>query len=197
MLEIDQHNSSLVSHKGRKYLNASERTRFLEAVRVSDNPKIQTFALMLAYSGCRISEALSIRFCDFEVEQSSVIVRTLKRRQDHWREVPLPPEFARDMELAHRIRRTSSSPKRSQERIWSFARSSGFRYIRQFMREANIKGPQASPKGLRHSFGIAAVEAGVPLPTIAAVLGHVSIKTTAIYTTAMGSEARDHLSRMW
>ena len=65
------------------------------------------------------------------------------------------------------------------------------------MRMARIEGPQACPKGLRHGFGIAAVTAGVPLPTIAAVLGHADIATTAIYTTAVGVEARAFLAKMW
>ena len=39
------------------------------------------------------------------------------------------------------------------------------------MRGAGVEGPQACPRGLRHSFGVAAVTAGVPLPTIATVLG--------------------------
>ena len=39
--------------------------------------------------------------------------------------------------------------------------------------------------------------AGVPLPKIAAVLGHADIATTAIYTTAVGVEARGFLARMW
>ena len=39
--------------------------------------------------------------------------------------------------------------------------------------------------------------AGVPLPTIAAVLGHASLSTTAIYTTALGAEACELVSRVW
>ena len=38
--------------------------------------------------------------------------------------------------------------------------------------------------------------AGVPLPTIADVLGHADLATTAIYTTAVGVEARGFLARM-
>ena len=64
------------------------------------------------------------------------------------------------------------------------------------MASASIEGPQACPKGLRHGFGIAAFAAGVPLPTIAAVLGHADIATTAIYATAVGAEAREFLARM-
>ena len=64
------------------------------------------------------------------------------------------------------------------------------------MADAGVEGPQACPKGLRLGFGIAAVAAGVPLPTIAAALGHANLQTTAIYTTAAGFEARDFLARM-
>ena len=55
----------------------------------------------------------------------------------------------------------------------------------------------ADPKGLRHGCGIAAVTAGVPLSTIAAVLGHADLATTATYTTAVGVEAREFLAKMW
>ena len=65
------------------------------------------------------------------------------------------------------------------------------------MAAAEVTGPQACAKGLRHAYGVAAVEAGVPLPTIAAVLGHAAITTTAIYTTALGAEARELVARMW
>ena len=56
---------------------------------------------------------------------------------------------------------------------------------------------QVTPRGLRHSYGVAAVEAGVPLTTIAAVLGHADVSTTAIYATAIGAEARELVSRVW
>ena len=69
--------------------------------------------------------------------------------------------------------------------------------IAKIMAEAGIDGPLACPKGLRHGSGIAAASAGMPLPTIAAVLGHADIATTAIYATTVGTEARDFLARMW
>ena len=65
------------------------------------------------------------------------------------------------------------------------------------MRVAGIAGPQATPRGLRHAYGVAAVQAGVPLTTIAAVLGHADISTTAIYATAVGAEARELVARVW
>ena len=65
------------------------------------------------------------------------------------------------------------------------------------MRRAGIDGPQACPRGLRHSYGVAAVVAGVPLTTIAAVLGHADVSTTALYATAFGAESRQLVARLW
>lgn len=62
------------------------------------------------------------------------------------------------------------------------------------MAAAGIEGPQASAKGLRHAFGVAA---DVPLPTVAAMLGHASLTTTAICATATGAEAGEFVARMW
>ena len=76
-------------------------------------------------------------------------------------------------------------------------RQAAHRQVAALMRTASIDGPQACPRGLRHAFGVAAVQAGVPLTTIAAVLGHADVSTTAIYATATGAEARALVSRVW
>ena len=55
---------TLVDARGRKYLTGEERARFLAAARAHPRPVVQTFALTLAHTGCRISEALALRACD-------------------------------------------------------------------------------------------------------------------------------------
>ena len=35
------------------------------------------------------------------------------------------------------------------------------------------------------------------MTTVAAVLGHASLQSTAIYTTAIGTEARELVARLW
>ena len=60
-----------------------------------------------------------------------------------------------------------------------------------------VSAARGSAAGLRHSWGVAAVQAGVPLTTIAAVLGHADVGTTAIYATAIGAEARELVARLW
>ena len=188
---------SLVDARGRKYLTAEERERFLAAARQDPRPAVQTFALTLAHTGCRISEALALRAGDVDLAAAEVRFRTLKRRREHWRAVPVPEELTRELDLVHRLRRAQSCARSAGALLWPFTRPTASRHIAGLMRAAGIKGPQACPKGLRHAYGVAAVAAGVPLPTVAAVLGHAQLTTTAIYTTAIGAEARELVARMW
>ena len=188
---------SLIDARGRKYLTVEERARFLAAARRDARPSVQTFALTLAHTGCRISEALALRACDVDIDTAEIRFRTLKRRREHWRAVPVPQDLVRELDLVHRLRHAQSIPRRVETLLWPFSRTAATRHVWALMAVARIEGPQASPKGLRHAYGVAAVTAGVPLPTVAAVLGHADLTTTAIYTTAIGSEARDLVARMW
>ena len=185
----------LVDDRGRKYLTAAERARFIAAAAHVPKPADQTFVLTIAHTGARVSEVLAIRALDVDLDAGAIRIRTLKRRAEHWREVPVPPELMRDLEMVHRLREAST--RRRKEPLWKLSRATAHRKVVAVMQAAGIDGPQACPKGLRHGFGIAAVTAGVPLTTIAAVLGHADIATTAIYTTAVGVEARGFLAKMW
>ncbi len=78
----------------RLYLNAEERTAFLAAAR-KHPPDVRTFAETLAFTGCRISEALEITPRRVELDSGRVILRTLKkRRSDVYRAVPVPPAYS-------------------------------------------------------------------------------------------------------
>ena len=59
----------------------------------------------------------------------------------------------------------------------------GRRAVHAVMVAARLEGPQASPKGLRHGFGVAAVSAGIPLNLVQKWLGHAQLTTTQIYLT--------------
>ena len=188
---------TLVDARGRKYLTAPERERFLAALRSHPQPAVQTLARTLALTGCRVSEALGLRACDVDLDAAELRIATLKRRRAHWRTVPVPEDLVHALDLVHAVRRAQASARAAERPLWSVTRQTAGRQVRAIMRTAGIDGPQATPRGLRHSFGVAAVTAGVPLTAIATVLGHASIQTTAIYTTAIGAEARELVSRVW
>ena len=188
---------SLVDQRGRKYLTCEERADFAAAIRAYPQPQVQTLARVLMLTGCRVSEALGLRVCDVDLDAEELRISTLKRRTEHWRVVPVPAELAHELDLVHRVRARQGSPRARRRALWDITRQAAHRQVAKLMRDAGVRGPQACPRGLRHSFGIAGVQAGVPLPVLASIMGHSSIETTAIYTTAIGLEARELVSRMW
>jgi integrase/recombinase XerD len=65
------------------------------------------------------------------------------------------------------------------------------------MDEAEIEGYHASPKGLQHGFGVAAVQGQHSAQPRAVLLGHAQLATTTIDAEAVGKEERDIAARMW
>jgi hypothetical protein len=164
---------------------------FVRAARKCSN-EIRSFCLMLAYSGCRISEALSLRPDNIDFETGHVIIQCLKKRGKRvFRAIPLPPQYLTA------LRRLCKAHGRGAAPLWPWSRMTGYRRICEVMQDAGIRGSYASPKGLRHAFGVRAIQASVPLNLVQKWLGHADIKTTAIYTNAIGPEEQEIAARMW
>jgi integrase len=101
-------------------------------------------------------------------------------------------------DLVHGIREQQSRRGKGRGvRLWPWSRMTGWRAARAVMAEANLSGPHASPKGLRHGFGVTAVSAGIPLNLVQKWLGHAQLTTTAIYANAVGAEEQDIARKMW
>ncbi len=89
--------------------------------------------------------------------------------------------------------------------IWS--RMTAYRKVKGVMEVACLDGVKATPKGLRHAFGVACNQKGVQtrryrlmiihLNMAQKWLGHADIRTTAIYSDAVGQEERNVAQRLW
>lgn len=179
----------------RKYVSAEERARVLRGARELPRQH-RTLLLTLAYSGCRLSEALNLRTSQVDLEGRRLIFESLKkRRRGVFRAVPVPAEVMEALDLVHGIREAGGREK--GERLWSMSRTTAWRVVRGAMEAAGVSGPPASPKGLRHGFGVQAVANGVPLNLVQRWLGHAQLSTTAIYAEAMGEEEQTIAERMW
>lgn len=175
----------------RLYLNEREREAFREAAK-QQYPAMRTLCLTLLETGCRLSEALNLCPEDIQVSEGLIAIRTLKKRnQYHVRELPVPHALAKDIyvHLASHIH-----PER---RLWSVSRSTAWRWVKLVMSEAGVKGSQATPKGLRHGFGVAWIMTGLPVFTLKKLLGHTHLSTTMIYATVCGPEERILASKLW
>lgn len=174
----------------RKYLTAAERARFMASA-AARPPAIETFCLTLAWTGCRITEALNLTPADLDTDAGTVAVHSLKkRRAGIVREVPVPPAFLVMLGRVHGLGHPA-------ERLWPMARTTAWRHVKAVMLDAGVGGTAASPKGLRHGFGVHAVRSGIPLNLLQRWLGHADIATTAIYADVMGAEEREIATRMW
>ncbi len=180
---------------GRLYVNEGERRAFIEAAH-KQPPLIRLFCLILAYTGCRLSEARNLKPEQFQVAERRVSIVTLKRRRfGIVRGIPIPDELAEAFEDAkpyHEKRGYLFSQNTRPP-----ARTVSYRWVKGCMDEADITGTQACPKGLRHGFGIHATRCGVQLHMLQKWMGHTSMHTTAIYATALGPEEVEIAGRMW
>jgi integrase/recombinase XerD len=173
----------------RKYLCEAELARFHQALTKAD-PATRSFCRLVALTGCRISEALATTPKHLDADAKRVIFRTLKRRRQVFRAVPVPDSLMQ--ELA-----SLANNHGTDDRLWPWARQTGYRKIRAVMEMAEIRGPMAMPKGLRHAYGIRAASKKVPPSIIQRFLGHADQATTAIYLDAVGVEEREFAKRVW
>ncbi len=181
---------------GRKYLNQDERRRFLASTQQL-SARQRLFAEVLAWTGARISEALALVPASIDLDAGSVTLPTLKRRRPTVRVMPLPPALLRELAAVFDLLAAQRDPDRAQRPLWQFCRVTGWRIIKRVMSDAGIIGIQATPRGLRHGFGVATLRAGVPITLLKRWLGHARLSTTEIYTGVIGKEELEFASRFW
>src|SRR5215207_3763261 len=136
--------------------------------------------LMTAYAaGLRVSEVVALRVDDIDSRRMLIRVRQAKGRKDRY--VMLSPRL---LEILRQY--------------WKAARPTGYlfpgqapetplnaRTVHQVcrdVRQAAGLGKHVTVHTLRHSFATHLLEAGTNIRTIQVLLGHTSLKTTAIYT---------------
>jgi integrase/recombinase XerD len=181
---------------GRKYLTASERQRFAAAAgTLPIEPRL--FCLLLMWSGCRISEALAVTALSIDRDGGTVAFVTLKRRRSAVvRQVPIPGYLVADLTRVFDLTKREKDAYFRNARLWRWSRSSAWRYVKVVMKRAGLSGSAAMPKGLRHTFGVAAFQA-VPPHIVQRWLGHASLRTTGIYGDVSGREEQQFAERIW
>jgi integrase/recombinase XerD len=129
----------------------------------------------------------------------SPLLSLKKRKAGVHRQVPVPPELLDTLDMVHGIREIQRKGRsRLKERLWTWSRMTAWRKMDALIKVAGIPdGPRASPKGLRHGFGVTAVSKGIALNMVQKWLGHSQLTITAIYANAVGEEEQNIASRMW
>ena len=180
----------------RLYLTPRERINFLAAASELSPPQ-HAFCATLALTGCRISEALNLTYGQIDHELKVVVIESLKKRKKgSFRTVPVPEHY---LCMMRDIYDESAYPRSiaADHELWGWCRTTGYTIIKDTMAAADIAGPHACPKGLRHGFAIHALSKGIPLNMIQKWMGHSSIEITSIYLQAVGDEEYRLAEMMW
>jgi integrase len=192
----EDHLSLYAANGERKYVNRAERTRVLAAMEKMKRERA-LFGLLLAWTGGRVSEILAVRPNSFQIERNVVALRTLKRRKPHVREVPIAPGLMAALDQQFNLRVLQRDPETANRLLWPMSRITAWRVVKGAMLEAGVVGRPASPRGLRHGFGVGTLQASVPLNLVQKWMGHARLSTTAIYADASGDEEAAFASRFW
>lgn len=146
-------------------------------LRAIAEPRHRVLAMTMYAAGLRISEAVSLKPAHIDSKQMVIRVVQGKGRKD--RLVPLSPVLLGQLRQHFRCVHPKNwlFPGRVKERHIS-QRTAG-RIVARARHAVGDK--RVSPHSLRHSFATHLLEAGTDLRTLQVLLGHASLKTTAIY----------------
>ena len=119
-------------------------------------------------------------------------MRGLQPERILWREVPIPRALLVRLDSFFDLRKPPVSG-----RLFPYGRSTVSRWVKSVMASAEIAGPQASAKGLRHTFGVNHALAGTQQAVLQRLMGHANPIMTARYMQVVDDELRAIVRRTW
>ncbi|PGM91585.1 TnP I resolvase [Bacillus cereus] len=152
--------------------------KFLQSVLEDNNKRNYAIVTLLAYTGVRISEALSIKMNDFNLQTGECIIRSGKGNKQ--RIVLLNSKVLRTIKDYLIDRKTYSTAHESPYLFISKKREKLDRTVvnRIFKSYSDV----ITPHQLRHFFCTNAIEKGFSIHEVANQAGHSNIHTTLLYT---------------
>lgn len=173
------------------YLKPEEVEKLLKAC----NSLTSYIILRLLWrTGMRVSELLSLRVEDIIWDERVLVVKTLKRRGERKRRIPI------DEKTLEYLRKYLEEKKIKKGKIFPYTRQWVFNLVRKIGKKAGIVKvgeKKIHPHHLRHSFAIFCVKKGMDLRKLQMILGHASISTTAHYLQFAPSELREEYDEIW
>ncbi len=164
-----------------RYLTQDELARLRAAVHAKHSPRdVVLFGLMYRF-GLRAAETTQLLVQDVDLDRGRIRIRRVKGGDA--KEYPLPREVTRYLRvyLRHRIDKGpylfTGREANNQHGLRVLQVQ---RLFKQYAQAAQLP-PTVSSHCLRHSIAVHALQEGFGLEYIADLLGHTSVKSTAIY----------------
>lgn len=143
-------------------LSRSELTDFLKALQ---NKRLKNYYVFCLLTGCRRSEALSVRWNDIDFSKNQIHIRGTKTETSD-RFIPIFPE----------LKNLLDNIPRKDEKVFHH-------YPNRVTRDFKKYCPNHKLHDLRHTFATRCLECGINIKVVQKWLGHSRLDTTAsIYT---------------
>jgi integrase/recombinase XerD len=157
-------------------LSQAEIAQFFAA---SGRLKYRALFMAVYAAGLRVSEVVALRAADIDSQRMVLRVCQGKGKKD--RVVMLSPRLLEVLRDYYRASRPTATLFFGKDKGRPLECGTVRRACRRIARRAGLT-KRVTPHTLRHSFATHLLEAGVDLRTIQALLGHRSLRTTALYT---------------
>ena len=169
-----------------KALTQSEIFAVLKAA--ADSPRDLAMILLAFRHGMRASEVCKLELKDLDLKNGEITIRRLKgslKTTQPIADVPGQPLLSERRVLRAWLSERGDHPSRFvfvSQKSGKMNRSTFYRIFAAAAERAGLPSDKRHPHCLKHSLGVALVEANVNLAVIKQALGHKSIASTAVYT---------------
>jgi len=164
-----------------KALTHTDLLRLLRTVHRGGKKRDIAIIEVLANTGLRVGELAALSLEDIEISERKGWVTVRAGKGVKYRGVPLNADARKALSEYLEVR-----PEGEDHHLFLGQRGNGFtpsgiwRVVKKYGQQAGL---DISPHALRHTYGTRLVrEEGVDLVTVATMMGHKSLDTTAIYT---------------
>ena len=180
-----------------KFLNKDKSDRLIEAI---EKQHYKVIILLMLDAGLRVSEAISLRYQNFDFKHRLVIVESLKKKGDKIeRKIPLSSrlydELAQYLYSKKNIKGADYLFPSTIKNKNHLDRSTVNKFLK-VLNKKNLGYEFLHPHCLRHSFGTQHISNGTPLENIKEMLGHNSYDTTLIYAKIPEKILRENIDKV-
>ena len=163
-------------------LNKEEIRKIIDSIK---NLKHKLMIQLIYSAGLRVSELISLRTKDIDIERNVIYIRQGKGAKDR---ISLFPESIKKDFLKYLLQCSPKNYLFESNRQKKYSSKSVEKIVEKASKEL---GKKIRPHTLRHSFATHLLEQGIDIRKIQKLLGHKNLRTTQIYTHVANTDIKN------